>query len=75
MGLCRQLLSRDCPVLRYLGKRIPYEIAVGLNGRFWINSENAKHVILISNAIQRSEGLSEDQVEEMVSKTIDAADL
>lgn len=73
LSYCRKLLARNCPVLKYLGKKIPYEIAVGLNGRVWINSQSPKHTILVSNTIQLAEHLSEDKIEEMVSKMIESA--
>ena len=73
ISLCRSLLSPDCPVLKYLGKKIPYEIAVGMNGRVWINSQSCKHTILVANTIQRAESLSDDQTAELVKQMIEAA--
>ena len=63
----RSLMEPDCPVLRHLGELIPYEVAVGLNGRVWIKAENASNTILVSNAISNSEWLNPGQVREMVS--------
>lgn len=34
--LVRLLSSPTCPVLEALGKKISFEIAVGLNGRVWV---------------------------------------
>jgi len=33
---CRLLSSPTCPVLDALGKKVSFEIAVGLNGRVWV---------------------------------------
>lgn len=33
---CRLLSSPTCPVLDALGKKLSFEIAVGLNGRVWV---------------------------------------
>lgn len=34
--VCRLLSSPTCPVLDALGKKLSFEIAVGLNGRVWV---------------------------------------
>ncbi|AQK97089.1 PNAS-3 related [Zea mays] len=39
-------------------KKLSFEIAVGINGRVWVNAPAASTVILVSNAIMRSESLS-----------------
>ncbi|KAL5227573.1 hypothetical protein ABZP36_015838 [Zizania latifolia] len=58
-GLSRMLLSSPtCPVLQALGKKLSFEIAVGLNGRVWVNAPSPSNVIVVSNAIIKSESLS-----------------
>ncbi|XP_062217661.1 uncharacterized protein LOC133917831 isoform X3 [Phragmites australis] len=58
-SLSRMLLSSPtCPVLEALGKKLSFEIAVGLNGRVWVNAPSPSNVILVSNAIIKSESLS-----------------
>ncbi|EAY76792.1 hypothetical protein OsI_04749 [Oryza sativa Indica Group] len=58
-GLSRMLLSSPtCPVLEALGKKLSFEIAVGLNGRVWVNAPSPSNVIVVSNAIIKSESLS-----------------
>lgn len=58
-GLSRMLLSSPtCPVLEALGKNLSFEIAVGLNGRVWVNAESPATLILVANAIMKSETLS-----------------
>jgi exosome complex RNA-binding protein Rrp4 len=37
-----------------------------MNGSVWVNSEEVKNTILISNAIQNSEYLSAEQCKQMV---------
>ncbi|KAF5175508.1 Pnas-3-like protein, partial [Thalictrum thalictroides] len=54
----RLLSSPTCPVLEALGKKLSFEIAVGLNGRVWVNAESPSTIILVSNAIMTSESLS-----------------
>ncbi|PIA40546.1 hypothetical protein AQUCO_02500332v1 [Aquilegia coerulea] len=68
-ALARTLLSSPtCPVLEALGKKLSFEIAVGLNGRVWVNAESPSTVILVSNAIMTSESLSGVQQRIMVDK-------
>ncbi|PSR96697.1 Exosome complex component rrp40 like [Actinidia chinensis var. chinensis] len=70
-GLARLLLrSPTCPVLEALGKKLSFEIAIGLNGRVWVNADSPSSVILVSNAIMNSESLSEVQQKIMVDKLL-----
>ncbi|KAL6973241.1 hypothetical protein U1Q18_027424 [Sarracenia purpurea var. burkii] len=70
-GLARMLLSSPtCPVLEALGKKLPFEIAIGFNGRVWVNAEAPSTVILVSNAIMNSESLSAVQQKIMVEKLL-----
>lgn len=70
-GLARMLLSSPtCPVLEGLGKKLSFEIAVGLNGRVWVNADSPSTVILVSNAIMNSETLSAAQQKIMVDKLL-----
>ncbi|RYR73795.1 hypothetical protein Ahy_A02g008297 isoform A [Arachis hypogaea] len=70
-GLSRTLLSSPtCPVLEALGKKLSFEIAVGLNGRVWVNSASPSTTIIVSNAIMNSESLSGAQQRIMVEKLL-----
>ncbi|KAK9104469.1 hypothetical protein Scep_021313 [Stephania cephalantha] len=70
-GSARMLLSSPtCPVLEALGKKLSFEIAVGLNGRVWVNADAPSTIILVSNAIKASESLSATQQRIMVEKLI-----
>lgn len=70
-SLSRTLLSTPtCPVLDALGKKLSFEIAVGLNGRVWVNASSPETVIIVSNAIMRSESLSGAQQRIMVEKLL-----
>ncbi|KAL3642368.1 hypothetical protein CASFOL_013183 [Castilleja foliolosa] len=58
-GLSRTLLSSPtCPVLETLGKKIAFEIAVGLNGRVWVNATSPSIIVLVANTIMKTESLS-----------------
>jgi len=70
LGLARQCLDSNSVVLSTLGMYVPYEIAVGANGRIWVKSNTPLETILISNAIINSEYLSNTQTREMVELLI-----
>lgn len=70
-GLSRMLLSSPtCPVLEALGKNLSFEIAVGLNGRVWVNAESPANLILVANAIMKSESLSAVQQKILVERLL-----
>ena len=71
----RRLLSRPpCPVLAALEKHLKqYEVAVGLNGKIWVNSPSIARTVIACNAIQRAEFMSSAQTELLVSKLVDVA--
>ncbi|KAJ2828997.1 exosome non-catalytic core subunit rrp40, partial [Coemansia erecta] len=54
LGMARRLLSAKAPVLNALGEKIPFEAAVGVNGRVWINAGTPEKTILVVNAIKNS---------------------
>ncbi|GAA5800866.1 hypothetical protein EDC94DRAFT_697441 [Helicostylum pulchrum] len=70
LGLCRRLLNPNTPILTLLGKYFPFETAVGMNGRVWINSEEIKNTTLIANAILNSEYLSTEECKQMVEELV-----
>eukprot|EP00743_Colponemidia_sp_Colp-15_P004534 GILK01004888.1.p1 GENE.GILK01004888.1~~GILK01004888.1.p1 ORF type:complete len:243 (-),score=21.17 GILK01004888.1:84-812(-) len=70
--LARILLDPDCAVLEALGRAFPFEVAVGVNGRVWVNSANPLHTIVISNAILNSETFTRAEIEVMVHKLVSA---
>ena len=73
LGLCRQLLKMpECKVLSLLGKHFKFEIAVGMNGRVWINSKGIIDTIAIANAIVSSEFMNDEQIHFMVKQLVDS---
>lgn len=69
-GLARQCLASDSVVLNEIGKYLPFEIAVGVNGRIWVNSTSTANTTVIANAILNSEFLSSDLICKMVKKLV-----
>ncbi|KAL1922308.1 uncharacterized protein VTP21DRAFT_9847 [Calcarisporiella thermophila] len=70
LGLCRRLLDPETPILNALAPHFPFEIAVGINGRVWINTASPKHTVLLANAVRNSEYLSRKECQEMVRELI-----
>eukprot|EP01132_Coremiostelium_polycephalum_P000490 gene490-618_t len=70
LGLAYYLLSEDCFVLKVLGKYIPFEIAVGVNGKVWVNSGSTHNTVVITNTILNSEFIQDDQLETFVQKML-----
>jgi exosome complex component RRP40 len=70
LHLARKLLNDNCKILKVLSSRIPFEIAVGINGRFWVCAQKNDQTILIYNAILNSEFFDNDlkAVEAMVEE-------
>lgn len=58
---CRKLILPKNTLLQTLGSYIPFEIAVGMNGRVWVNSENLSTTVLICTAIRNSEFMSDEE--------------
>ncbi|KAH6798033.1 PNAS-3-like protein [Perilla frutescens var. hirtella] len=74
-GLSRTLLSSPtCPVLETLGKKLAFEIAVGLNGRVWLNAATPSIIVLVANTIKQTESMSPTQqkirVESLLQKML-----
>ncbi|RHY55231.1 hypothetical protein DYB30_002581 [Aphanomyces astaci] len=61
IGLAKSLVQDECAVLESLGRAIPFELAVGVNGVVWLNSKSSQDTILVANAILNSEGLTPAQ--------------
>ncbi|KAH0454589.1 hypothetical protein IEQ34_016513 [Dendrobium chrysotoxum] len=64
------LSTPTCPVLQAFDMQC-FEIAIGLNGRIWVNASTPSMVVLISNAIMASEFLSASQQDNMVKELTD----
>lgn len=71
LGLARELLRPQNVVLAELAQHhIAFEVAVGVNGYSWVHSTQPEYTILIQNAIQNSEVLTEPQVRGMIKQLV-----
>uniref|UniRef100_A0A1B0FIR4 Ribosomal RNA-processing protein 40 n=1 Tax=Glossina morsitans morsitans TaxID=37546 RepID=A0A1B0FIR4_GLOMM len=48
LNLVRLILREDCPLLSALKKEMPFEVAVGMNGRIWIRAKSVKETIAMA---------------------------
>mmetsp|Transcript_26878 Transcript_26878/g.58657 ORF Transcript_26878/g.58657 Transcript_26878/m.58657 type:complete len:232 (+) Transcript_26878:140-835(+) len=71
----RKLLGAPMPlVLEELSKTaVPFELAVGMNGRVWVCALNIGHNIAIANAISKSETFTDPQLRAYVAKSLPRA--
>jgi len=69
-GLARDCLSENSPVLNELGKYLAYEVAVGVNGRIWVNSTTPWNTILVANAIVTSQNMTPPQIQLMTAQVV-----
>jgi exosome complex component RRP40 len=56
--------------LRLLGEHFPFEIAVGLNGRVWVDAGKPGLTILVANAISASEHMTPGQIDKLVKTLV-----
>mgnify|MGYP002804393234 FL=1 len=71
LSAAQRLLDVDCPILDRLGKDFAYELCVGQNGRVWLSAPTARETVLLLQAIKRSFGMSNVQIEAMVGKMVE----
>lgn len=51
-----RLLSKNCRVLQALAKQqVPFEVAVGRNGAFYVNADDPRIIVAVVNILLNSE--------------------
>lgn len=70
ISLCRNILLGRNKVFTELGKYIPFEQATGMNGRIWIRSQSAGHIVLLSNLLICSENMTSEQLGTMIRNLV-----
>ncbi|XP_046863469.1 exosome complex component RRP40-like [Xenia sp. Carnegie-2017] len=68
LGLARKMLSPEGPILKVLQKVIPFEFAVGINGKTWLKCHSLDHTIFIVNVIEQSEFMTLSQIHQNVER-------
>jgi exosome complex component RRP40 len=70
LGMARRLLMAKqreeggLAVLEDIAEKIPFEIAVGRNGRVWVNSAGVKETLLVGKGLQETDTRSLDMEEQ-----------
>lgn len=73
LGLARSLLVPNGPVLTTLGAKIPFQSAVGVNGRVWIQSASTEHTVLLSVAIAKADTMPAAEWKSFVKTMLEQA--
>jgi exosome complex component RRP40 len=70
-ALCRMLMDlKQEQILSLIGKKIAYEVAIGMNGKIWINSESSENTIRLHLLFQRMKNKSPVECLDLVKNTI-----
>lgn len=73
LAISRSLAADDRPggqLLALIGERIPFEVAVGANGRVWLNAGSAAALVAIQNLITRAMAAPAEQRAQMVADVL-----
>lgn len=68
LDLIHRLLDPENPLLRTLGKKFGYEIAVGMNGKVWIRGKSVKDVLAIVNCFESVQGQDDKVIADICRK-------
>lgn len=72
LNLVRKILNPECQLLKILGCKIPYDIAVGMNGKIWLRAKSIKETIAVGNAILAAELLTGEEIIPMCDDAVNA---
>ncbi|KAK0174486.1 hypothetical protein PV327_010249 [Microctonus hyperodae] len=68
LSLIRKILNPDNPFFKLFAEERAYEIAVGMNGKIWINAKSVHETIALANAIFAVEYTPKNQVNHLCQK-------
>ena len=71
LNLVRKLLSPEFNLLKKLGEFAPFEIAVGVNGRVWLRARSVKETMLLVQAVNSAEYMTNEEIALMCDKLHD----
>lgn len=67
----RSLLAKPpCPVLATLGAKLKFELAVGLNGRLWVNSSDCRTTIKVCRVLVDAQSIPLGEQQQWVSQQL-----
>lgn len=56
--------------MKLLGERLPYEVAVGVNGRVWLKGRSLEETLVLGNLIKNAQHMPEAKMNEYVTKAV-----
>ena len=68
LAYARYLLFAGGPVLEAIGETVAFEIAIGMNGKVWVNADDLKAVWKITRCIEEGQHWPADAVVDNVKK-------
>jgi len=71
LSATQRLIASDCFVLDRLGQDFAFQICVGDNGRVWLAAASLRETVLLVQAIRRSFGMTDVQVEATVTRMVE----
>jgi exosome complex component RRP40 len=71
INIIRRILAPDSKLLECLGKKFKYEIAVGMNGRIWINSKSIETTITVVNILSQLENTPKSQYQQICDQIME----
>mmetsp|Transcript_64452 Transcript_64452/g.153835 ORF Transcript_64452/g.153835 Transcript_64452/m.153835 type:complete len:229 (-) Transcript_64452:93-779(-) len=71
LSATQRLMAADSYVLERLGRDFRFEVCIGQNGRVWLSAATHRETVLLLQAIKRSFGMTDVQVEAMIQKMIE----
>jgi exosome complex component RRP40 len=66
LSWCRRLLSKDNSLFKEVASLFPFEVAVGMNGRVWVQAESTRHVIVLMNLIKSADGVAPSKIPHLI---------
>lgn len=72
LNCVRKITSKDCILVKALGKQLPFELACGMNGRIWVKAGSIKNTITVCNAISNCEFMHNDQIKLLIRSFVDS---
>ncbi|KAK5641242.1 hypothetical protein RI129_009789 [Pyrocoelia pectoralis] len=62
LNFVNRILDINCPLLKTLGQKYVFEIAIGMNGKVWINAKKTKDILNLMNALLAAEQESNSNI-------------
>ncbi|CAN6651813.1 exosome complex component Rrp40p [Trichomonascus vanleenenianus] len=70
LAFARHMRFHGHPVLTAIGEKVAYEIAIGVNGKIWVNAPDARTILKISKLIAEAEHLTPSQAKKRVNEVL-----